>query len=151
MPRDPYQVLGVQRSATAEEIRRAYRRHALRFHPDRNPGREAERLFKEVGEAYDILSDTARREAFDRNGHAQPAAAGAPGVRPTVIVPPFHPGRRARRAAGGPTFSTGQMELGRTYVVRQGGVQLGPVPFHGDWRAQMPEVHVFVPERKRRS
>lgn len=67
--RDPYEVLGVSRSASADEIKSAYRRLARRFHPDVNPNDpEAEEKFKEVGEAYSILSDTDKRARFDQFG-----------------------------------------------------------------------------------
>lgn len=67
--RDPYAVLGVSRNATADEIKSAYRKLARQFHPDVNPGNaEAEEKFKELGNAYSILSDPAKREQFDRFG-----------------------------------------------------------------------------------
>ena len=69
--RDYYEVLGVARTATAEEIKKAYRKKAIDYHPDRNTGnKEAEEKFKEAAEAYEILSDTAKREQYDRVGHA---------------------------------------------------------------------------------
>ncbi len=69
--RDPYEVLGVDRQATAESIKSSYRKLAMKYHPDRNPGdRRAEELFKEAAEAYDILSDPDKRAAYDRFGHA---------------------------------------------------------------------------------
>ena len=62
MPRDHYEVLGVGRSASADEIKRAYRRQARELHPDANPGdTEAEQEFKEVAAAYEVLSDRERR------------------------------------------------------------------------------------------
>jgi molecular chaperone DnaJ len=69
--RDYYEVLGVARSADAEEIKRAYRRLAMKFHPDRNNGDkgEAEAKFKECSEAYEVLSDTAKRRRYDQFGH----------------------------------------------------------------------------------
>jgi len=79
-PRDLYDVLGLPRDASPEVLRRAYRRIALRWHPDRNPGNpEAETKFKEAAEAYRVLSDPDRRRAYDTYGHggARPGA-GAP-------------------------------------------------------------------------
>jgi molecular chaperone DnaJ len=68
---DYYATLGVPRTATDEELKKAYRRLAMKYHPDRNPNdREAERKFKDVKEAYEVLSDPQRRAAYDRFGHA---------------------------------------------------------------------------------
>ncbi len=69
--RDYYEVLGVGRSSTEEEIKKAYRKLAVKYHPDKNPGdHEAEDRFKELGEAYDVLMDPQKRGAYDRYGHA---------------------------------------------------------------------------------
>jgi molecular chaperone DnaJ len=69
--RDYYEVLGVDRSADMEEIKKAYRKLALKFHPDRNPNdKTAEEKFKELGEAYEALSDPVSRGAYDQYGHA---------------------------------------------------------------------------------
>lgn len=69
--RDYYDVLSVTKTATGEEIKRSYRKLAMEFHPDRNPGdAEAEAKFKEGAEAYDVLSDPAKKERYDRYGHA---------------------------------------------------------------------------------
>jgi molecular chaperone DnaJ len=69
--RDYYEVLGVVREASSEDIKKAYRQLALKFHPDRNPGNdEATKRFKEAAEAYEILSDTSKRQRYDRYGHA---------------------------------------------------------------------------------
>lgn len=69
--RDFYEVLGVTREATADEIKRAYRKLARKYHPDLNPGdKKAESSFKEVQEAYDILSDSSKRDQYDRFGAA---------------------------------------------------------------------------------
>jgi molecular chaperone DnaJ len=68
--RDYYQVLGVSKNATAEEIKKAYRKVAMQFHPDRNPNdKEAEEKFKEAAEAYEILNDSDKRAQYDRFGH----------------------------------------------------------------------------------
>jgi molecular chaperone DnaJ len=68
--RDYYEVLGVERSATQEQIKHAYRQLALKWHPDRNPAADATNKFKEIAEAYAVLSDQAKRQAYDTAGHA---------------------------------------------------------------------------------
>lgn len=76
--RDYYEVLGVQRSATPEEIKKAYRKLAVQHHPDKNAGnKEAEAKFKELSEAYEVLSDDKKRQMYDQFGHA--AGQGGPG------------------------------------------------------------------------
>src|SRR5437762_10217746 len=69
--RDYYEVLGVARGVPEDEIKRAYRKLAVKFHPDKNPDDpHAEEKFKELGEAYDVLIDADKRAAYDRYGHA---------------------------------------------------------------------------------
>ncbi len=69
--RDYYEVLGIDRGASDEEVKRAYRKLAVKFHPDKNPGdAQAEEKFKELGEAYDVLMDPDKRAAYNRFGHA---------------------------------------------------------------------------------
>ncbi|MBR6265346.1 MAG: molecular chaperone DnaJ [Bacteroidales bacterium] len=69
--RDYYEVLGVAKNATKDEIKKAYRKLAIKYHPDKNPGdKEAEEKFKEAAEAYDVLSDDTKRQRYDQFGHA---------------------------------------------------------------------------------
>ncbi len=79
--RDYYEVLGVGRDVSPEELKKSYRRIAMKNHPDRNPGDEASARFKEATEAYEVLSDAEKREAYDRFGHA--------GVHPQAASPGF--------------------------------------------------------------
>ena len=85
--RDPYSVLGVDRKATADEIKKAYRKLARQYHPDRNPDDpKAEERFKEIQSAYDIVGDPDKRKQYDRGGiffgsGGRPAAAAAPAAR----------------------------------------------------------------------
>lgn len=75
--RDYYEVLGVSRSANTDELKKAYRKLALQFHPDKNPGdKSAEEKFKEVSEAYEILSDSKKRQMYDQFGHSANQAGG---------------------------------------------------------------------------
>ena len=84
MPRDPYDILGVPRSASQDDIKKAYRKLAGKYHPDRNPGdKEAEAKFKELSGAYEILSDTDKKAKFDRFGHVgNGGGGGGPGGFP---------------------------------------------------------------------
>src|SRR5438093_2633670 len=70
--RDYYEILGITKTASAEEIKRAYRRMAMKYHPDRNGDNkaEAESKFKECAEAYEVLSDDNKRRRYDQYGHA---------------------------------------------------------------------------------
>jgi len=78
--RDYYELLGVQRDASPEEIKKAYRRMAMKYHPDRNPGdKTAEQNFKDVSEAYEVLSDPAKRQQYDQFGHDGLKSAFGPG------------------------------------------------------------------------
>ena len=80
--RDYYDVLGVGRNADADEIKKAYRKSALKYHPDKNPGdKESEDKFKEATEAYEVLSDSEKRDIYDRFGHNGLKGAGYGGFR----------------------------------------------------------------------
>ena len=69
--RDYYEVLGLTKEATKEEIKKAYRKQALKYHPDKNPGdKKSEENFKEAAEAYEVLSNDEKKARYDRYGHA---------------------------------------------------------------------------------
>jgi molecular chaperone DnaJ len=81
--KDFYELLGVQRDAAADDIKKAYRKMAMQYHPDRNPGnKKAEQTFKDINEAYDVLKDEQKRAAYDRFGHAafENGGRGGPGA-----------------------------------------------------------------------
>lgn len=95
--RDYYEILGIEKNATKEAIKQAYRKKALEYHPDRNKAADAEKKFKEVNEAYEILSDDKKRQMYDQFGHAafDPRSGGFGGF-----------GQANRGQAGGPfTYS----------------------------------------------
>ncbi len=85
--RDYYEVLGVERNAADQQLKAAYRKLALQYHPDRNQGsKDAEEKFKEAAEAYSVLCDPNKRAAYDRFGHAGLSAQGAGGFDPSAFV-----------------------------------------------------------------
>jgi molecular chaperone DnaJ len=85
--RDYYEILGIARDATDQQIKSAYRKLALKYHPDRNPGdAKAEEAFKEAAEAYAIIADAEKRSAYDRFGHAGVSGAGAGGFDPNAFA-----------------------------------------------------------------
>ena len=78
--RDYYEVLGVAKNASEAEIKKAYRKLAIKYHPDRNPGdKEAEEKFKEAAEAYDVLHDAQKRQRYDQFGFNGPQGEGFDG------------------------------------------------------------------------
>jgi molecular chaperone DnaJ len=75
---DYYETLGVSRDVSEEDLKKAYRKKAIQYHPDKNPGnKQAEEMFKKVSEAYEVLKDADKRAAYDRYGHAAFAQGGA--------------------------------------------------------------------------
>src|SRR4028119_1778463 len=85
--RDYYEILGIEKTAGASDIKSAYRKLAQKYHPDRNPGdKEAEELFKEAAEAYSVLSDADKRARYDRFGHQGVSGAGSAGVDPALLA-----------------------------------------------------------------
>lgn len=107
MGKDYYAALGISRNATDDEIKKAYKREALKWHPDRNPTNkeQAEEKFKEIAEAYEVLSDEKKRKVYDQFGEeglkgGMPAGGGdfggttfhfAPGTFSFVLIPPPPP------------------------------------------------------------
>ena len=116
--RDYYEVLGVPRTASDQEIKSAYRKLALKYHPDRNPGdKVAEDRFKEAAEAYAVLADTDKRHIYDRFGHPGLGGAATGGFDPTVFT-----GFEDILGGLGDIFGIGEMFGGQR---RRGGPQRG--------------------------
>lgn len=101
--RDYYEIIGVEKNASADDIKKAYRKQALKYHPDRNPGdKVAEEKFKELGEAYNVLSDDQKRAAYDRFGHAAFApGSGGGAAAQAANMDPFDLFRQVFGGGGG--------------------------------------------------
>jgi molecular chaperone DnaJ len=115
MANDYYELLGVTRTATPQEIKSAYRKLAMKYHPDRNPGdKEAEAMFKRVQEAYDTLSDPGKRAYYNGNGTPGPT----PGRRQSRRQRPFHQGASSEFQSIFEEFFGGGVDRGRNIQVR---------------------------------
>src|SRR3954466_6865443 len=98
--RDYYEVLGIQKGCSEEEIKKCYRKLAVKYHPDKNPGdKEAEEKFKELGEAYEVLCDPQKRSAYDQFGHAAFDRRSGGGGRGAGFHDPFDVFARSLAAA----------------------------------------------------
>jgi molecular chaperone DnaJ len=100
--RDYYEILGVERGTSDEDLKKAYRKLAVKYHPDKNPGdKTAEEKFKELGEAYEVLSDSQKRAAYDRYGHQAFGPGGGPAPGGGGFHDPFDVFREVFGAGGG--------------------------------------------------
>ncbi len=118
--RDYYEILGVSRTAQQEEIKKSYRKLAVKYHPDKNPGdAAAEASFKELAEAYDVIGNAEKRAAYDRYGHAAFQGAGGGGGRSAGFHDPFDLFREAFGSQGGPGAGIFEQFFGQA----QGGAQ----------------------------
>lgn len=86
MGKDYYRVLGIPAGASDDQVRKAYRKQALRYHPDKNKSPEAEDKFKEIAEAYDVLSDAKKKDIYDRFGEEGNAAVCVPSVNLQMLL-----------------------------------------------------------------
>src|SRR5262249_35607947 len=123
--KDYYKILGVARAASADDIKKAYRRLARKYHPDVNPGnRSAETRFKEINEAYEVLSDPDKRHKYDTLGPnwTEQFGFGAPPPRTRTTAPP--PGSGSRRSGSGAPYDfedpTGFSDFFETLFGRRG-------------------------------
>jgi DnaJ-class molecular chaperone len=153
MPRDPYEVLGVSRSATAEEINKAYRKLSKKYHPDRNPGdKQADASYKEVQTAYDILGDANKKAQYDQFGFAGGqggfpgggfpggfAGGGFPGGAGGMNIDPATAQQLFDLLGGGGLGGAGGMDLGGLFGGRRKGARTRARP------AETQETEVTVP------
>jgi len=116
--RDYYDVLGVAKSAGADEIKKAYRKKAIEFHPDKNPGnKEAEEKFKEAAEAYEVLSDDQKRSRYDRYGHQGVGGASSGGFNGGMSMEDIFENFGSVFGDGFESFFGGQSRGGRRHNV----------------------------------
>jgi DnaJ-class molecular chaperone len=139
---DYYKTLGVSKSATADEIRKAYKKLSKKYHPDANKEKDAPERFKQVQEAYDVLQDPQKRKQYDQFGQVFP---GANGPHPQ----PFHWGPAGQGGAGpidlGDLFGGGPIDLEQILGGAFGGGGRGQSPRRGSRRGEDVEVEVDIP------
>jgi len=102
--RDYYEILGLKKGAAKKEIKSAYRKMALKYHPDKNKAKDAEKKFKEINEAYQVLSDEKKKQAYDQFGHAAFSQAGGMGGNPFAGGQQSGPFTWEFRSGGGNPF-----------------------------------------------
>src|SRR5260221_2952777 len=139
---DYYKTLGVSKSASADEIRKAYKKLSKKYHPDANKEKDAPERFKQVQEAYDVLQDPEKREQYDRFGHVLPSGAGAHGQ-------PFQWAGPGPGGAGpidlGDLFGRGQIDLEQIFGGSFGSGSGRRSPRRGSRRGDDVEVEVEIP------
>jgi DnaJ-class molecular chaperone len=147
MPSNPYDVLGVSRSASAEEITKAYRKMAQKYHPDRNAGdKAAEAKFKEVNNAYEVLADPQKKQMFDATGQVGGAAGfpGAGGFPGGQQMDPQAAEELFRNMFGGGGAPGGGFDFGSAFGGGGGGKRAGGKRGGSRARPQMEDVETDV-------
>jgi len=133
MSEEYYNILGISKSATANEIKKAYRKLAIKYHPDKNPGNsEAEEKFKEISEAYEVLSDPKKKEIYDKFGKDAVQGNGGPQMNPFDIFNEIFSG-------GGMPGMSGMPPGVNIHMGGMGGMG-GPFGFHSNMRRQSSDV-----------
>ena len=152
--RDYYDVLGVEKKASAAELKKAYRKKALEFHPDRNKGKDSEAKFKEINEAYEILSNPQKKQSYDQFGHAAfqqggPGVGGFGGGARTGRAGPFtytyssSAGGASGNPFGGADFGgfTDPFEIFESFFGGASPFRRGPAKPHYSLKVDLPDAY----------